>query len=93
MQGNAMTKFRTAAMAFVAAAAMMGSQALADGALVPGKPAGISEAQRHHSNLLLIGGVTAAVVVGIVVAVTSSGSSSCSAANCPTSVASPSTTG
>ena len=78
-------------MAFVAAAAMMGSHALADGALVPGKPAGVSEAQRHHSNLLLIGGVTAAVIVGVAVAAASGSSSSCSATACPTSVA-PSTT-
>jgi hypothetical protein len=91
MQGNAMTNFRTAAMAFVVAAAMMGSQALADGALAPGKPAGVSEAQRHHSNLLLIGGVTAAVIAGVVIAATSGGSASCSAAACPTSVASTST--
>jgi hypothetical protein len=86
MQGNAMTNFRMAAIAFVAAAAMTGSQALADGALVPGKPAGVSEAQRHHSNLLLIGGVAAAVIVGVAVAA-SSGSSSCSAAACPTTAA------
>jgi hypothetical protein len=92
MQGNAMTNFRMAAIAFVAAAAMTGSQALADGALVPGKPAGVSEAQRHHSNLLLIGGVAAAVIVGVAVAA-SSGSSSCSAAACPTTAVSTSTTG
>jgi hypothetical protein len=91
MQGNAMTNFRMAAIAFVAAAAMTGSQALADGALVPGKPAGVSEAQRHHSNLLLIGGVAAAVIVGVAVAA-SSGSSSCSAAACPPTTASTSTT-
>ena len=91
MQGNAMTNFRMAAIAFVAAAAMTGSQALADGALVPGKPAGVSEAQRHHSNLLLIGGVAAAVIVGVAVAA-SSGSSSCSAAACPPTAVTTSTT-
>jgi hypothetical protein len=92
MQGNAMTNFRMAAIAFVAAAAMTGSQALADGALVPGKPAGVSEAQRHHSNLLLIGGVAAAVIVGVAVAASSGGSSSCSATACPTTAVSTSTT-
>ena len=88
MQGNAMTNFRMAAIAFVAAAAMTGSQALAaDGALVPGKPAGVQQAQHHGPSLLLIGGVTAAVVAGIAIAAANSGGSSCSATACPTSVA------
>jgi hypothetical protein len=82
-----MTNFRMAATAIAVAAAMTGSQALADGALAPGKPAGVKEAQHHGPNLLLIGGVTAAVVAGIVIATTNSGDSSCSATACPTSVA------
>lgn len=78
-------------MAIVVAAAMTGSQALA-GALAPGKPAGVQEAQRHGPNLLLIGGITVAVVAGIVIAATDSGNSSCSAANCPNQTSSTSTT-
>jgi hypothetical protein len=80
-----MTNFRTAAMAIAVAAAMTGTQALADGALAPGKPAGLQQAQRHGHNLLLIGAAAAVVVAGVAVAVANSGSSSCSAANCPTS--------
>ena len=80
-------------MALAIAAAMTGSQALADGALAPGKPAGVQEAQHHGPSLLLIGGVTAAVVAGIVIAATNSSNSSCSATNCPTSSASTGTSG
>jgi hypothetical protein len=82
-----MTNFRTAAMAIAVAAAMTGTQALADGALAPGKPAGLQQAQRHGHNLLLISAAAAAVLAGVAVAVASSGNSSCSAANCPTSSA------
>ena len=80
-------------MAIAVAAAMSGTQALADGALAPGKPAGLQQAQRHGHNLLLIGAAAAAVVAAVAVAVASSGSSSCSAANCPTSSAATGTSG
>ena len=61
-----MTNFKTV-MIGLAAAAMVGSSALAaEGSLAPGKPAGIKEAARHSPNLLLIGGA-AAIVVGAVV--------------------------
>ncbi|MCX7282434.1 MAG: hypothetical protein NTX21_13135 [Alphaproteobacteria bacterium] len=46
--------------AMVVVAAMAGSQAMAaDGALAPGKPAGVQEARiiRHTQKFLLIGGV------------------------------------
>lgn len=87
-----MANFRMAALAMAVAAAMTGSQALAaDGALAPGKPAGVQEAQ-HHGHLLLIGGVTAVVVAGIVIAAANSGGSSCSATNCPNQTSSTSTT-
>ncbi|HVW75430.1 MAG TPA: hypothetical protein VHC39_17460 [Rhizomicrobium sp.] len=83
-----MTDFRTAAMAIAVAAAMTGTQALAaDGALAPGKPAGVQQAQRHSHNLLLIGGAAAVVVAGVAVAAANSGGGSCSAANCPTTAA------
>jgi len=94
-QGNAMTKFRKAAMGVAAAALLAGSQALAAGAdmpLAPGKPAGVQQAQRHHRNLLLIGGISAIVVAAVAVAVANSDNASCSATNCPTTVAT-STTG
>ena len=87
-----MANFRTAAVAIVIATAMVGTQALADGMLAPGKPAGVEQAQRHHHNLLLIGGAAAAVIAGVAIAAANSGSSSCSAANCPTSGASTSST-
>ena len=74
-------------MAIAVAAAMSGTQALADGALAPGKPAGLQQAQRHGHNLLLIGAAAAVVLAGVAVAVANSGNSSCSAANCPTSSA------
>jgi hypothetical protein len=87
LQGIMMTNFRTAAMAIAVAAAMTSTQALADGALAPGKPAGLQQAQRHGHNLLLIGAAAAVVLAGVAVAVANSGNSSCSAANCPTSSA------
>ena len=95
LQGMRMTKFTKAVVGFAALAAMAGSQALAAGpelSLAPGKPAGVQQAQRHHrTNLLLIGGVTAVVAAGIVVAVANGNNSSCSAANCPSTTATPST--
>ena len=88
-----MTNLRKAMTAMVVVAAMAGSQALAaDGALAPGKPAGVHEARMGGPNLLLIGGAALVAVVGIAVAVSGSGSAACDAAHCPTQVAS-STTG
>jgi len=73
----------------VAVAAMVSTSALAaanDGALAPGKPAGVRQAARSP-NLLLIGGAALVAVVGIAVAVSQGNDSSCG-----TSCASPSTT-
>jgi hypothetical protein len=84
-----MTGFRMVAV--VAAVAMMGTEALAaDSTLAPGKPAGVHEALHHGPNLWLIGGVSAVVIAGVAIAATQ-GSSSCSAANCPTSTSTAST--
>jgi len=71
--------FRTAMIAMAVSAAMAGSQAMAaDGALTPGKPAGISQARLHHGpNLLLIGGAAAVAVVGVVVATMGSSDAVC----------------
>jgi len=73
--------------AMVVVAAMAGSQAMAaDGALAPGKPAGVQEARiiRHTKKFLLIGGVGVAVaLVGIVAAMNSSSGGVCDAAHCP----------
>lgn len=92
-QGIAMTNFRKAMTAMIVVAAMAGSQALAaDGALAPGKPAGVQEARMGSPNLLLIGGAAVIAVVGIAVAISGSSDASCDAAHCPTQVAS-STTG
>ena len=80
-----MTKFGKAVIAVAVVAAMAGSQALAaDGALAPGKPAGVQQAQRHGHNMLLIAGGVAVVVAGVAVAASSGGGGGCSAANCPT---------
>jgi hypothetical protein len=90
-----MTTFRMAVLGFAAAAMVAGSHAQAAGTdmrLAPGKPAGVQDAQRHHHrNMLLIGGVAALVVAGVVVAAVNSGSATCSAANCPNSVSTSST--
>jgi len=86
-----MTNFRKALTAMVVVAAMAGSQALAaDGALAPGKPAGVHQAARSP-NLLLIGGAAVIAVVGIAVAVSGSSDASCDATHCPTQVASSNT--
>ena len=75
-----MTNFRTAMIAMTAAAAMLGSQALAaDGTLAPGKPAGVHQAARHP-NLLLIGGAALLVVAGVGIAVANSNDAKCGAA-------------
>lgn len=56
-------------VAAIAAAAMISSSALAaDGALAPGKPAGVQQAQ-IGSGTLLLGLVGAAVLVGIAIVV------------------------
>jgi hypothetical protein len=86
-----MTNFRMAALAIAVAGAMTGSEALAaDSTLAPGKPAGVHEAQHHGPNLWLIVGVSAAVVAGIVIATTQN-SAACSAAACPVTGATTST--
>jgi hypothetical protein len=91
-QGIAMTNFRKAMTAMVVVAAMAGSQALAaDGALPPGKPAGVQEARMGRPNLLMIAGGVVIAVAGIAVAMSGSNNAACSATNCPTTVT-PSTT-
>lgn len=82
-----MTNIRTATIAMAVAAAMAGSQALAaDGALAPGKPAGVHQAARSP-NLLLIGGAALAAVAGIAIAVSQGNN-----AQCGTACSAPSTT-
>jgi hypothetical protein len=67
-------------IAMTAAAAMLGSQALAaDGKLAPGKPAGVHQAARHP-NLLLIGGAAAIAVVGVGIAIANSNNEKCGTA-------------
>ena len=80
-----MTSIRTAMIATAVAAAMAGSQALAaDGALAPGKPAGVRQAARSP-NLLLIGGAALVAVAGIAIAVSQGNDSQCgSACSSPT---------
>ena len=79
--------------AVVLVAAMAGSQALAaDGALPPGKPAGVQEARMGSPNLLLIGGAAAVAVVGIAVAISGGNDGACDAAHCPATTPSTSTT-
>jgi len=71
-----MTSFRTATIAMAVAAAMAGSQALAaDGALAPGKPAGVHKAQDMGQREWLVFGGIAAVGIGVLIA-TSGGRSS-----------------
>jgi hypothetical protein len=87
-RGNAMMKFKIA-LAALSAAAMIGSQAMAadvSGALAPGKPAGVREAQRGP-NLYLVGGGVAIAVVAIVVATQSGGDNACGAACSPATTA------
>jgi hypothetical protein len=88
-----MTNFRKAMTAMVVVTAMAGSQALAaDGALAPGKPAGVHQAARSP-NLLLIGGAAVIAVVGIAVAVSGSNDAACDAAHCPPTNSPVTTTG
>ena len=75
-----MSKIRTAITAMAVAAAMAGAQAFAaDGALAPGKPAGVHQAARSPS-LLLIGGAAVVAVVAIVVAVQNGNDTQCGSA-------------
>jgi hypothetical protein len=75
-----MTSFRTAMIATAVAAAMAGSHALAaDGALAPGKPAGVRQAARSP-NLLLIGGAALVAVAGIAIAVSQGNDTQCGTA-------------
>jgi len=77
------------ALAAVSVAAMVGSQAMAadvSGALAPGKPAGVKEAQRGP-NLYLIGGGIAIAVVAIVVATQSGDDNNCGSACGPSTTA------
>ncbi len=69
-------------IAAVAAAAIVGSQAMAgEVSLAPGKPAGVQQAQRHRSpNLWLIGGAAVVAVVAVVVATQSSSYTPCGTA-------------
>jgi hypothetical protein len=80
-----MTSIRTAMIATAVAAALAGSQALAaDGALAPGKPAGVRQAARSP-NLLLIGGAALVAVAGIAIAVSQGNDAQCgSACSSPT---------
>src|SRR3569832_615564 len=78
-----MTSLRTAVIAVTVAAAMGGSSALAaDGALAPGKPAGVHEAARSP-RLWMIGGAALVAGAGIAIAVSSSDNSQCGAACVP----------
>jgi len=80
-----MTNFKKAMIGLAAAAAMVGSQALAaDLSLAPGKPAGTKEAQRRGSpNLLLIGGAAAIAVAAVVVATQQDDAAPCGSACTP----------
>jgi hypothetical protein len=58
-------------VAAVTVVTMIGSSAFAaDGALVPGKPAGVSHAQQIGTGSLLLLGAGAAILGGIAIAVT-----------------------
>ena len=72
----------------IAVAAMVSTSAFAavtDGALAPGKPAGVSKAQTGGNGLLLIAGV--AVVAGGIALVATSGNSNGTIANSTSSTA------
>ncbi|HEX4635286.1 MAG TPA: hypothetical protein VH189_03835 [Rhizomicrobium sp.] len=74
-----MTNFRTAMIAMAVVAAMAGSQALAaDGALAPGKPAGVHPAARTP-RLWVVGGAAALAVAGIAIAIGTSSNGQCGA--------------
>ncbi|HET7086205.1 MAG TPA: hypothetical protein VFI23_15625 [Rhizomicrobium sp.] len=80
-----MIKIRTAMIAMAAAATMAGSMVpgsgalAADGALPPGKPAGVHQALRSPS-LLLIGGVALVTVAAVVIATQSDDYHACGSA-------------
>jgi hypothetical protein len=80
-----MTSIRTAMIATAVAAAMAGSASFgsaalaADGALAPGKPAGVRQAARS-TNLLLIGGAALVAVAGIAIAVSQGNDAQCGTA-------------
>ena len=80
-----MTSIRTATIAMAVAAAMAGSTLFgsgalaADGALAPGKPAGVHQAARSP-NLLLIGGGILVAVAGIAIAVSQGNDAQCGTA-------------
>ena len=92
-----MIDFRTAMIAAVTAAVMAGSvisgsaALAADGALAPGKPAGVHQAARSPS-LLLIGGAVVVTVVAVVVATESSSNPSCGS-SCNNTTVTTTTTG
>jgi hypothetical protein len=78
---------RKVVSAVVVMATMVGSQGLAaDGLLLPGKPAGVQQAQRSP-NLFLIGAGATIALVGLAVALSSGGDATCDAAHCPPNVA------
>ena len=76
-----MTKFGKALTAVAVAAVLTASQALAaEGPLLaPGKPAGVTAAQRT-SKLLLIGGAALVTVIAVVIATQNSNNAVCNAA-------------
>ena len=54
----------------IAAVALIGSSAFAaDGAMAPGKPAGVRQANEISDGALIIGGAAAAIIVGVAIAV------------------------
>lgn len=83
-----MTNFK-ATLAALSAAALITSQAMAadvSGALAPGKPAGVHQAQ-NSPNILLIGGAVVIAVVAVVVATQSSNNGACGTSCSPATTA------
>ena len=77
-----MAKFTKAMTAAALAAVLTASQAMAaDGALVPGKPAGVQPAQSSRgTSLLLIGGAAIITVIAVVIASQQGTSADCGSA-------------
>ena len=76
-----MAKFTKAMTAVAMVAALTASHAMAaDGALAPGKPAGVQAAQSKGTSLLLIGGAALVTVIAVVVASQQGGSVACGSA-------------